>query len=185
MNGPRPWFVRACRCIPGPLLWHFENNNTNDPSIELDLEEVKALARQMGFRLSVSLFLSACLFPSMQRVYGARTSGRSKRVIRATINLCSDIYTRQRFGKRPRCQLSKLSEDYMEGESVDRPYTFACLMIPKVFSTRLVAAATRQRGEGVKEGMRLGRRRSRQQYCSSLDCIRYHRHSAECGKALL
>ncbi|KAI9567608.1 N2227-domain-containing protein [Boletus coccyginus] len=36
----------------GPLLWHFENNNTNDPSIELDLEEVKALVRQMGFRLS-------------------------------------------------------------------------------------------------------------------------------------
>ncbi|KAH0831322.1 hypothetical protein J3R83DRAFT_13970 [Lanmaoa asiatica] len=33
----------------GPLLWHFENNNTNDPSIELDLEEVKALALQYGF----------------------------------------------------------------------------------------------------------------------------------------
>jgi carnosine N-methyltransferase len=39
----------------GPLLWHFENNTTNDPSIELDLEEVKALARQMGFEISVSL----------------------------------------------------------------------------------------------------------------------------------
>jgi len=36
----------------GPLLWHFENNSTNDPSIELDLEEVKALVRRMGFRLS-------------------------------------------------------------------------------------------------------------------------------------
>jgi carnosine N-methyltransferase len=36
----------------GPLLWHFENNNTNDPSIELDLEEVKGLARQIGFELS-------------------------------------------------------------------------------------------------------------------------------------
>jgi len=33
-------------------LWHFENNNTNDPSIELDLEEVKTLARAIGFRLS-------------------------------------------------------------------------------------------------------------------------------------
>ncbi|TFY59989.1 hypothetical protein EVG20_g7589 [Dentipellis fragilis] len=33
----------------GPLLWHFENNSSNDPSIELDLEEVKALARQIGF----------------------------------------------------------------------------------------------------------------------------------------
>ena len=42
----------------GPLLWHFENNNTNDPSIELDLEEVKALVREMGFRLSVRLFFT-------------------------------------------------------------------------------------------------------------------------------
>lgn len=33
----------------GPLLWHFEENATSDPSIELDLEEVKALAAQIGF----------------------------------------------------------------------------------------------------------------------------------------
>ncbi|KZV71234.1 N2227-domain-containing protein [Peniophora sp. CONT] len=33
----------------GPLLWHFENNTSNDPSIELDLEEVKELARKIGF----------------------------------------------------------------------------------------------------------------------------------------
>jgi carnosine N-methyltransferase len=43
----------------GPLLWHFENNNTNDPSIELDLEEVKALARKIGFELSVSARLAS------------------------------------------------------------------------------------------------------------------------------
>ncbi|KAF8812835.1 N2227-domain-containing protein [Phlegmacium glaucopus] len=36
----------------GPLLWHWENNNTNDPSVELDLEEVKNLARTIGFELS-------------------------------------------------------------------------------------------------------------------------------------
>jgi len=36
----------------GPLLWHFENNTTNDPSIELNLEEVKQLARDIGFELS-------------------------------------------------------------------------------------------------------------------------------------
>ncbi|KAH7883121.1 N2227-like protein-domain-containing protein [Phlebopus sp. FC_14] len=36
----------------GPLLWHFENNATNDTSIELDLEEVKELARKVGFTLS-------------------------------------------------------------------------------------------------------------------------------------
>lgn len=36
----------------GPLLWHWENNNTNDPSVELDLEEVKSLASTIGFKLS-------------------------------------------------------------------------------------------------------------------------------------
>ncbi|KAG6807722.1 hypothetical protein H0H93_001171, partial [Arthromyces matolae] len=36
----------------GPLLWHWENNNTNDTSIELDLEEVKSLARTIGFEIS-------------------------------------------------------------------------------------------------------------------------------------
>ncbi|KAI0827350.1 N2227-domain-containing protein [Trametes gibbosa] len=36
----------------GPLLWHWENNSTNDPSIELTLEEVKALARNIGFEIS-------------------------------------------------------------------------------------------------------------------------------------
>ena len=38
----------------GPLLWHWENNTTNDPSVELDLEEVKALAKAIGFEISVS-----------------------------------------------------------------------------------------------------------------------------------
>ncbi|KAJ7454340.1 N2227-domain-containing protein [Mycena galericulata] len=33
----------------GPLLWHWENNTTGDPSVELSLEEVKALARALGF----------------------------------------------------------------------------------------------------------------------------------------
>ncbi|KAK7460430.1 hypothetical protein VKT23_009149 [Stygiomarasmius scandens] len=35
----------------GPLLWHWENNNTNDPSVELDLAEVKELARKIGFEI--------------------------------------------------------------------------------------------------------------------------------------
>ena len=37
----------------GPLLWHFEENTTSDPSVELDLEEVKALAAQIGFEIKV------------------------------------------------------------------------------------------------------------------------------------
>ncbi|QRV84994.1 hypothetical protein RhiJN_13010 [Ceratobasidium sp. AG-Ba] len=36
----------------GPLLWHWENNNTNDMSIELDLEQVKELARKVGFEIT-------------------------------------------------------------------------------------------------------------------------------------
>lgn len=44
--------------ITGPLLWHFENNATNDPSVELDLEEVKTLARKIGFVISVGLYIA-------------------------------------------------------------------------------------------------------------------------------
>jgi len=51
---------------PGPLLWHFENNTTNDPSIELDLEEVKKLVRDIGFEISVSSCLMTCLLASKQ-----------------------------------------------------------------------------------------------------------------------
>ena len=46
-------------CLTGPLLWHFESNNMGDPLIELDLEEVKALVRQMGFWLSCRLLFSS------------------------------------------------------------------------------------------------------------------------------
>ncbi|KAI6041129.1 N2227-like protein [Pisolithus marmoratus] len=35
----------------GPLLWHFENNENECPSIELDLAEVKELACTIGFEL--------------------------------------------------------------------------------------------------------------------------------------
>lgn len=42
----------------GPLLWHFENSQQvsgrGEGSVELSLDEVKELARQVGFELSVS-----------------------------------------------------------------------------------------------------------------------------------
>lgn len=38
----------------GPLLWHWENNNSGEMSIELDLEEIKELAKVVGFKISVS-----------------------------------------------------------------------------------------------------------------------------------
>jgi len=48
----------------GPLLWHFEENTTSDPSIELDLEEVKALAAHIGFEIKVSSSGSVIPFSS-------------------------------------------------------------------------------------------------------------------------
>ena len=50
----------------GPLLWHFEENTTNDPSIELDLEEVKTLAAHIGFDIKVGISYTSLvsLYPS-------------------------------------------------------------------------------------------------------------------------
>jgi len=47
---------------PGPLLWHFEENTTSDPSIELDLEEVKTLAAHIGFEIKVGISHSSLVF---------------------------------------------------------------------------------------------------------------------------
>jgi len=54
----------------GPLLWHWENNNTNDPSIELDLEEVKTLARATGFELSNERTIDATYTSNAQSMLG-------------------------------------------------------------------------------------------------------------------
>jgi carnosine N-methyltransferase len=54
----------------GPLLWHWENNNTNDPSIELDLEEVKTLARAIGFELSNERTVDATYTSNAQSMLG-------------------------------------------------------------------------------------------------------------------
>lgn len=36
----------------GPLLWHWENSSSGDVSIELSLDEVKALAQKIGFDIT-------------------------------------------------------------------------------------------------------------------------------------
>ena len=46
----------------GPLLWHWENSGT-DPSVELDLEQVKALVEEIGFEIRVRHPL--CTLPQM------------------------------------------------------------------------------------------------------------------------
>ena len=50
--------------VTGPLLWHWEGNTTNDPSVELTLDEVKALARKIGFEISVSALFFRSSLPS-------------------------------------------------------------------------------------------------------------------------
>lgn len=89
----------------GPLLWHFENNNTNDPSVELDLEEVQSLARSIGFELSVrfhrlsnrSLYLMWFYFFREIRI---RTKGLSTRHTQAIQRGCWATYTTLPFGLR-------------------------------------------------------------------------------------
>ncbi|KAL0564051.1 hypothetical protein V5O48_018006 [Marasmius crinis-equi] len=54
----------------GPLLWHWENNTTNDPSIELDLEEVKELARKIGFDISNERTIDATYVTNSEGMLG-------------------------------------------------------------------------------------------------------------------
>ncbi|KAM6501500.1 N2227 domain containing protein [Amanita muscaria] len=54
----------------GPLLWHWENNDTNDPSIELTLEEVKELALEIGFELSNERTINATYTNNAQSMMG-------------------------------------------------------------------------------------------------------------------
>lgn len=69
---PRVCFEAKCHLIrlspaTGPTLWHFENDR-DASSLELPLEDVKAVARKIGFEISVrfsaalpSHFFSLCL----------------------------------------------------------------------------------------------------------------------------
>ncbi|KAJ4490072.1 N2227-domain-containing protein [Lentinula aciculospora] len=54
----------------GPLLWHWENNNTNDPSVELDLVEVKRLARMIGFEIENERTIDATYTTNSQAMLG-------------------------------------------------------------------------------------------------------------------
>ncbi|KAI1792488.1 N2227-domain-containing protein [Ganoderma leucocontextum] len=54
----------------GPLLWHWEGNTTNDPSVELTLDEVKALARKIGFEISNELSIDTTYTNNAQSMLG-------------------------------------------------------------------------------------------------------------------
>jgi len=78
----------------GPLLWHFENSPTKsakgEGSIELSLDEVKALARNVGFEISVRRAARAVLSQDAE----CRTSGWLGRAIRAYRRACYVTNTR-------------------------------------------------------------------------------------------
>lgn len=85
----------------GPLLWHWENNSTNEPSIELSLDEVKALCSEMGFVLKVRRDSA----PVTREIEGvsefdsqisimSRMRGSSRPVTRPTARACSVISIR-------------------------------------------------------------------------------------------
>ncbi|KAI5119470.1 hypothetical protein M0805_007204 [Coniferiporia weirii] len=54
----------------GPLLWHWENNTTNDPSIGLDLEEVKLLCGKLGFKLEGEKTIETTYTSNAQSMFG-------------------------------------------------------------------------------------------------------------------
>jgi len=54
----------------GPLLWHFENNTSGDTSIELDLEEVKELARKIGFDIKDECTIETTYVTNQQGMLG-------------------------------------------------------------------------------------------------------------------
>jgi len=84
----------------GPLLWHFEENTTSDPSIELDLEEVKTLAAHIGFEIKVGISYLSLVSHALHSLF-VRTNAQSIRPTSITKNQCSGIYNMPLSG-RPR-----------------------------------------------------------------------------------
>ncbi|PFH48332.1 hypothetical protein AMATHDRAFT_5912 [Amanita thiersii Skay4041] len=54
----------------GPLLWHWEHNETNEVSVELDLDELKALVRKMGFEISNERTIDTTYTNNIQSMIG-------------------------------------------------------------------------------------------------------------------
>ncbi len=84
----------------GPLLWHFEENTTSDPSIELDLEEVKTLAAHIGFEIKVGISYPSLVPHALHSLF-VRTNAQSIRPTSITKIQCSGIYIMPLSG-RPR-----------------------------------------------------------------------------------
>ena len=87
---------------PGPLLWHFEENTTNDPSIELDLEEVKTLAANIGFEIKVRHLIPVVRSITLSILLLDRTNAQSIRHMSITMIQCSGIYITPLSGRPPK-----------------------------------------------------------------------------------
>lgn len=85
----------------GPLLWHWENSD--ELSIELTLDEVKELARDVGFELSVCYPLHPSVLLASHPIY--RTKDILKRSTVATRRLCCRMYITLRSGRQPKSRL--------------------------------------------------------------------------------
>lgn len=99
----------------GPLLWHWENSD--ELSIELTLDEVKELARDVGFELSVCCPLHTGILLASQFIY--RTKDMSKRSIVATHRLCCRMYITLRSGRQQKSRFRGLIQ-YLFGSPSKR-----------------------------------------------------------------
>ena len=81
----------------GPLLWHFENSTTlskrGEGSVELSLDEVKDLARMVGFELSVSLLGIASLMSQRKRW----ADGQEEKMIKSSYTGIPDSMLRHEY----------------------------------------------------------------------------------------
>ena len=85
----------------GPLLWHWENSD--ELSIELTLDEVKELARGVGFELSVCCPLLPGVLLASHPIH--RTNDLLKRSIAATRRPCCRMYITLRSGRQQKSRL--------------------------------------------------------------------------------
>lgn len=102
----------------GPLLWHFEENTTSDPSIELDLEEVKILAAHIGFEIKVGISYPPVVSHALHLLF-VRTNAQSIRPTSITRIQCSGIYITPHSGRpRKSCSFLRATSTKTQTEAV-------------------------------------------------------------------
>lgn len=75
----------------GPLLYHFENNEDGEPSIELTLEELRTLLPKCGFTLDVRVVLpvlNTLNSPQEEKMIDTTYTNNSKSMLQYTYKAC-------------------------------------------------------------------------------------------------